>query len=113
MIYRKSNPPQSIEAKILFDADKLDAAGAMGIARTLIYKGTVSEPLYSLLENRMVSNGENDENPSFFQEYKYKLEKIYTNFYTEEGMKMALERQKSAIDFYDSLFGEVRTTYEA
>lgn len=26
---------------------------------------------------------------------------------------MALERQKSAIDFYDSLFGEVRTTYEA
>jgi len=111
--YRKSNPPQSIEAKILFDADKLDAAGAMGIARTLIYKGTVSEPLYSLLENRMVSNGENDENPSFFQEYKYKLEKIYTNFYTEEGMKMALERQKSAIDFYDSLFGEVRTTYEA
>ena len=45
--------------------------------------------------------------------YKYKLEKIYTNFYTEEGMKMALERQKSAIDFYDSLFGEVRTTYEA
>lgn len=37
MIYRKSNPPQSIEAKILFDADKLDAAGAMGIARTLIY----------------------------------------------------------------------------
>lgn len=30
--YRKSNPPQSLEAKILFDADKLDVAGTIGIA---------------------------------------------------------------------------------
>ena len=77
-----------------------------------VYKGTVSEPLYSLLEDEMVSNGEYDENPSFFQEYKYKLEKIYSNFYTEEGMKIALERQKAAVDFYDSLYEEVSTSYE-
>lgn len=110
--FRQNNPPQSIEAKILFDADKLDAAGAMGIARTLIYKGTVSEPLYSLLENGMVSSGENDENPSFFQEYKYKLEKIYSNFYTEEGLRIALERQGAAISFYNSLFEEVAVSYK-
>ena len=47
--FRSSNPPVSIEAKILFDADKLDVAGAIGIARTLVYKGIVSEPLYSVL----------------------------------------------------------------
>lgn len=44
--YRKNNLPESLEAKILFDADKLDVTGAMGIARTLIYKGIVSEPIY-------------------------------------------------------------------
>ena len=31
--YRNNHPPQSIEAKILFDADKLDVVGAMEIGR--------------------------------------------------------------------------------
>ena len=44
--FRISRPPQSIEAKILFDADKLDVTGAMGIARTLQYKANTLEPLY-------------------------------------------------------------------
>ena len=110
--YRKNNLPQSLEAKILFDADKLDATGTMGIARTLVYKGTVSEPIYSLLPNGTVSSGENDTTPSFFQKYKYKLEKIYSNFYTTEAKMIAQERQNSAIAFYNSLYEEVKSAYE-
>ena len=34
--FRKDRAPQSVEAKILFDADKLDVTGAMGIARLCI-----------------------------------------------------------------------------
>lgn len=49
--FRKGNIPASIEAKILFDADKLEAAGAMGIMRTLSHGGQVNEPLYVLSEN--------------------------------------------------------------
>jgi len=110
--YRKNNPPQTIEAKILFDADKIEAAGALGIARTLTYKGIVSEPLYSLLPNGMVSSGENDTAPSFFQEYKYKLENVYSNFYTTRGTEIAKERQQAAIDFYNNLYQEVCFSYE-
>ena len=110
--FRKSCPPQSIEAKILFDADKLDVTGAIGIARTLVYKGNVSEPLYSLLPDGTVSNGENDATPSFFQEYKYKLEKLYSKFYTVEGNKLAKERQGSAIAFFENMYEEVRRSYE-
>lgn len=110
--YRKSNLPESLEAKILFDADKLDVTGAMGIARTLIYRGTVSEPIYSLLPDGTVSNGEGDETPSFFQEYKYKLENVYSNFYTAEGKLLAQERQASAVAFYNSLYEEVQSSYE-
>lgn len=110
--FRKNNPPQSIEAKILFDADKLDVAGAVGIARTLIYKGIVTEPLYSLLPNGSVSNGENDAFPSFFQEYKFKLENIYSNFYTEKGKELALKRQSAAVSFYNDLFEEVSLSYK-
>jgi len=110
--YRKNSAPETIEAKILFDADKLDVAGAMGIARTLIYKGIVSEPLYSLLPDGSVSNGENDEKPSFFQEYKYKLENLYSSFYTAEAELIAKERQAAAVAFYNSLYDEVKDSYE-
>ncbi len=110
--YRKNNPPQSLEAKILFDADKLDVAGATGIARTLLYKGIVSEPLYSVLPNGLVSTGEHDTAPSFFQEYKYKLEKLYSKFYTEEAKRIAKERQPIAMEFYNRLYQEVNSAYE-
>lgn len=109
--FRSDNPPNSIEAKILFDADKLDVTGTLGIARTLFYKAQVSEPLYSVDENRYVLNGENDKLPSFFQEYKYKLEKLYDRFYTNRGMQIAKERQASAIEFYTSMLKEVQECY--
>lgn len=110
--YRKNSPPESIEAKILFDADKLDAAGAMGVARTLIYKGIMSEPIYSVLSDGTVSNGEGDSSPSFFQEYKYKLENLYSNFYTARATELAKERQSAAIEFYNNLYKEVNDSYE-
>ncbi len=103
---------RSIEAKILFDADKLDVAGAIGIARTLLYKGQVSEPLYSVCPDGSVSGGENDTAPSFFQEYKYKLEKLYENFLTKKGAELAIERQEAAVAFYESLRREVGMSYE-
>lgn len=110
--FRRSNPPQSIEAKILFDADKLDVAGAIGIARTLVYKGTVAEPLYTVRSDGTVSNGENDNAHSFFQEYKYKLENVYSNFYTVKGAELAKSRQEHAVQFYNNLYEEVKMAYD-
>lgn len=105
--YRKNRAPESLEAKIIFDADKLDATGAVGIARTLLYKGAVSEPLYSVLPDGTVSNGENDAEPSFFQEYKFKLERLYDSFYTMRAAEIAAERRKAAESFYLALYREV------
>ena len=110
--YRNHNIPETIEAKILFDADKLDATGAIGIARTLLYKGQVSEPLYHVNEEGRVLDGAEDSEPSFFQEYKYKLEKVYSHFYTQRGAEIARTRQQAAADYYSSLFGEVCFSYE-
>ncbi len=110
--FRSSNPPDSIEAKILFDADKLDVTGAIGIARTLIYKGIVSEPLYSMLPNGRVSDGSMDSEPSFLQEYKYKLENLYSNFYTARATEIAKERQSIAAEFYNCVYREADEAYE-
>lgn len=109
--FRKKNPPESLEAKILFDADKIDVSGSMGIARTLLYNGQLSEPLYTVLPDGHVSDGSDDDTPSFFHEYKHKLENLYSNFYTLRGTEIARQRQGSAIAFYDSLLSEVRETY--
>lgn len=110
--FRKSRPPESKEAKILFDADKLDVTGAMGVARTLVYKGGIGDPLYTLGAGGLPSSGEDDEAPSFFQEYHFKLKNLYDKFYTDKGRALAAERKNAARAFYDSLYGEVKKTYQ-
>ena len=110
--FRGNNAPESIEAKILFDADKIDVTGTLGIARTLQYKSGHNEPLYSFDEYGNISDGTNDTSPSFFQEYKFKLEKVYDRLITNTGKKIAEERRKSAASFYGSMLYEVRDSYE-
>ena len=110
--YRKNNEPESIEAKILFDADKLDVTGTMGIARTLAYKGIVAEPLYSLDQNGKVLDGTEDKEPSFFQEYNFKLKNIYDGFYTDRANEIAKARKEIAKQFYETMLKEVNETYE-
>ncbi|OQB24059.1 MAG: putative hydrolase [Firmicutes bacterium ADurb.Bin182] len=105
--FRSDNPPESIEARILFDSDKLDAAGTLGIVRTLIYKGQVGDKLYSTDDAGNVIDGENDPDNTFFNEYKFKLENVYDRFYTARGREMAMRRKKPAEDFWDSLRGDV------
>ena len=105
--FRKNLLPQTIEARILFDADKLDVTGAIGIARTLLFKGTVTEPLYRLLPDGTISDGTHDIGHSFFREYKFKLEKLYDRFLTQKGAELAKERQAIAKAYYESLYREV------
>ena len=109
--FRKATPPASIEAKILFDADKLDATGAMGIARTLQYNGKMDEPLYSLDDAGHVSDGNGDLQPSFLQEYHFKLQKLYGRFYTARGAALAAQRHAAAEAFYLQLLHEAQAAY--
>lgn len=111
--FRSDNPPHSLEAKILFDADKLDVTGTIGIARTLLYKAQVNEPLYSIDSRGFVLDGSQDTEPSFFHEYKFKLEKIYDKFYTDRGAEIAKERESSAAAFYQSMLKEVQSCYRS
>jgi uncharacterized protein len=105
--FRNNDPPASIEAKILFDADKLDVAGVMGIARTLLYKGKLSNPLYSVDDNGNIIEGLVDTNDSLFHEYNFKLKNIYDKFYTKRGARLAKQRRRSAEALYKSLYSEV------
>jgi len=109
--FRQNRKPETIEAKILFDADKLDVSGAMGVARTLLYQGNVSDPLYWVMSDGTVSDGTDDARPSFFREYNFKLQRIYDQFYTSSAAKIASRRRGAAVSFYRDLLNEVTDTY--
>lgn len=106
--FRSDRPPESLEAKILFDADKLDVTGAIGVARTLQYGAdpALKEPLYRLGRSGEVLTGPEGP-PSFFREYDYKLRGIAGGLYTRRARELAKGRQKAGDDFYAALLEEV------
>jgi len=108
----KEEKPDSIEAKIIYDADKLDGIGAIGIARNIAYIGAAWHPLYSVSDNGQVLPGDNHEKDSFFKQYNYGIKKIYDKFYTIKAKEIAEKRRKTSMDFYNSLFEEVDNTHE-
>lgn len=106
--FRNENQPKTIEAKILFDSDKLDVTGALGIARSLAYKGQVGEPLYTVDEHFQVQEGTAAEHPeSFLKEYHFKLVNVYDSFYTKEAAEIAQGRKKLTEVFYEELMDEI------
>lgn len=109
--WRNGDPPVSIEAKILFDADKLEAAGALGIARTLMYQGQVGRQLYTVQGGEICSGTDKDAPESFYKEYHNKLKNIYNMFYTSEARRMAEERKRNAVMFVSSLMSEIDGTH--
>lgn len=88
--YRTGGRAQSIEAQILFDADKLDACGMMGLFRTISYCDHVGEPYYTVGENGLIERRP-DAEPSVVQEYYYKLSRLGERFYTEAAKKLEKE----------------------
>jgi len=106
--FRTDKPPKTIEAKILFDSDKLDVTGVLGIARALIYKGQVGEPLYTVDEDNNIQDGKDLSAPeSFFKEYHFKLLNLYDRFHTKEANAIAQRRKKHTTAFFDELMEEV------
>lgn len=104
--FRGTHIPGTIEAKILFDADTIDATGAMGIARSLQYEGKLGIPIYHVDGNGEIIDGKCDANESFFQEYECKLNLLYDRLYTEKGREIANQRREIARKFFESLKNE-------
>lgn len=109
--FRTDHIPISIEAKILFDADTIDATGAMGIARSLQYEGKTGIPIYNVNANGDVLEGSYDINESFFKEYESKLKILYDRLITEKGKEIANQRRDIARKFYHSLKNEVSESH--
>lgn len=113
--FRSGNPPESIEAKVLYDADKLDIIGATGISRSFMLAGQHGERLYNdvPLDAYIRENiGENGriKDPSKHTtniEFELKLKKIPERLFTDEAKKIAKQRIAYMSVFFDTLRQEI------
>lgn len=111
--FRGDNIPETLEAKILFDSDKLDAVGNLGIARTLMYKGAAGDNLYEVKNGEIYIGYNKDDEETFLKEYNYKLIKLYDKFYTEEAIEMAKIQKAHAQYYYNKLLDQITEIYKS
>jgi uncharacterized protein len=102
--------PQTLEAKVLFDADKLDVLGAIGAARTIAYAALDGEPAYAEPSQQFIHTGikEPGEPHSSYHEYLFKLRHVKSRMFTESGKALAEARHAYMVAFYQQLQAEVR-----
>ena len=99
----------SKELEIVQDADRLDAIGAIGIARTFNYGGFKNRPLYNPnIQPNMNMNKEeykNSESPTLNHFYE-KLLLLKDKMNTETGKKIAQKRHDFMVTFLSQFYAE-------
>lgn len=105
--HRGACRPESLEARILFDADKLDAIGAIGIGRAFLFAGEVGAKLHNpeLAPEKSAPYSVED---TGYREFKLKLSKIRDRMLTGEGRRMAQGRHR----FMEAFFKRFLEEYE-
>jgi uncharacterized protein len=98
--FRGDRSPETREAKILFDADKLDAIGAVGVARAFLFAGEVGAMLHNSYTDIEATKPYTKEDTGF-REFKVKLLRIKDRMLTEEGKRIAAERHDFMVSFFD------------
>lgn len=103
--------PLTLEAKILFDADKLDAIGAIGVARAIAFAAREGQPAYASPSESFMHNGllEIGEPHSAYHEYLFKLRWLKDRLYTTTARAMAEERHRFMVSFFKHLAAEMET----
>ncbi|QDA31009.1 HD domain-containing protein [Thermococcus indicus] len=88
--FSRGPEPETLEAKILSDADKLDAIGAIGIARVFMYSGEHGRSIEDSLEH-----------------FEEKILKLKDLMYTETARRMAEERHHFTEEFIERIRREI------
>lgn len=88
--FSRGPEPRTLEAKILSDADKLDAIGAIGVARVFMYSGEHGRSIEDSL-----------------QHFEEKILKLKDLMYTETAKKMAEERHRFTEEFIERIRKEI------
>lgn len=105
-----SQEPQTLEAQILYDADKLDAIGAIGVARAIAYAIRAGQPIFAQPSERFLSTGRREpgEPHSAYHEHVFKLRLLQSRLHTAFARKIAGERHALMEEYFERLAAEMR-----
>src|SRR5256714_1330285 len=98
--------PQTLEAKVVQDADRLESLGAVGIARTLITGGANGTPFYDFSEPVPVSRAA-DDRTSIIDHFFTKLLTLAKTMQTAAGRAAAQQRAEFLRQFLTQLGSEI------
>lgn len=106
--FRGGPAPETLEARVLHDADKLDAIGAIGIARAFAFAGHEGQRLWSEVRPGYVESPDTRHEHTPVHEFHIKLIKIRERLLTTSARHLAVERHAFMVAYYDRLEREVR-----
>lgn len=106
--FRGSETPQTLEAQIVYDADKLDVVGAFGIARTIGYALQAGQPVYAEPSPEFLATGKDQpgEPHSAYHEYLFKLRQVAGRLNTEPARRIGARRAELLERFFEALAAE-------
>ena len=100
--------PQSVEARVVQDADRLDSLGAIGVARCLMLGGAIGRRLYDPIEP-FPDNRPPDDLTNTIDHFYSKLLRLADTMQTVAGRAEAQRRTAFMQAFLDQLRGEITT----
>ena len=103
--YSKKLIPSTLEGKILQDADRLDAIGAIGIARTFSVGGSENRSLYNSKDPFCESDRELDDTRWTLDHIKKKLLILKNSMHTKTAKELAEQRT----DFIESFLNQLKS----
>ena len=101
--------PQTLEAKCLYDADKLDSIGAIGVARAFAHAGNHGSRLWNQPATEAPPDHAQPDGPEYtpVHEYVYKLRRILATLYTPSAREIGKQRHNFMTRFYEQLDAEM------
>ena len=104
--FSKGRIPSTPEGKILQDADRLDAIGAIGLARVFSFSGSHNRPFYDP-EDPFSKNRNLNDNKWALDHFFKKLLKLEQKMNTKTGKLLAKKRTKILKNFLKEMKHEI------
>ena len=109
--FRSEPAPRTLEAQVVFDADKLDITGAIGVARAFAYAGEHGNVLWNTPWPEIAAGGGDARTQPLVlgaaytpsHEFVYKLDRISERLYTAAARAIAQDRERFLAAFFDRL----------
>jgi uncharacterized protein len=106
--FRNDVQPATLEAWVVSDADKLDAIGAIGVARAYAVAGRLESRLWGNVEpGYQAQHAASPQEHTPVHEYVYKLARLKDQMYTATARRIAAGRHDFMVQFFEQLDREV------